>query len=198
MTALFFDHNAQVVNGLDLERIEGKLYEWVNTVLGIPVQWARQGLDRPAYPYASLDMIAGPTKLGEDESQFTTSGLTVNQVITGKRAFTLSVQVHVDPGSITSGNDRAVARCEILRASLKSEAVLSLFREAGVAVSTDLGVLDLTQLVADQWLDRASFDLRCEATAIYRDSSTYIETVETDGTLGGAAGGDITETETLG
>lgn len=159
---------------------ENALQAWASARSGAPAIWANQNGTRPPLPYVTLQITAGPGRIGQDEIALTVdatapAGQDLVMTHRGPRTITLSVNVYADP--VTTGAS-APARAGALADTLSLESVRDALRAAGLMVSTVGPVRDLTQLVDTAYESRAQFDVQLYARSEVSERTTFIETVD--------------------
>lgn len=63
----------------DFSAAEDAIHDWFSTATGLTTVWRDQSAPQPAYPYGSLLIIAGPTKLGGQDEVRESTDLTIVQ-----------------------------------------------------------------------------------------------------------------------
>lgn len=167
------------------QTVEDALYDWFNGVTGLATIWSEQDAPQPPYPYASINVIAGPTKVaGQDEQRITydggqPAGQEVGIEVAGLREMTLSCQIHVRQQDATPANH---ARDLMSRAqsSLGLPSVLSALQVAGLSVIEEGPVQNVSQVIEDTWIARAMMDVRFGLASSVEERTGYIAEVEAD------------------
>ncbi len=167
------------------------LADWVaDQLAGVGAHWAKQDAPAPAYPYALLDIIAGPTRVHQDRRQGIDQGNGyVKEYVLGDRTLTVSVEVLVSfEGQTHDHESDAFARAALLQSSLGRDDVLEQFFGAvGLGVLEVGSVQDRRTPVDAGWLQRAGFDVTLHLVSqIDPGSVPAIETVEITGDMGSA------------
>lgn len=176
---------------IEWRTIEDAMYTWITDSTGLTAVWANQNVVQPRYPYASLQIISGPTKeAGVDELRTTTDlGAAAGQEITmqtvGMRLVTLNAQVHVGPPDDNNPDSHARHLMSVAQAALNAESARSKFRVANIAVIDEGDIIDTSLVVGQEWIARASMDVRFRVTSCYTEQVGYIERVSVDGTFEG-------------
>jgi hypothetical protein len=171
--------------------IHDALHDWLSGALGIATIWAEQDAEQPPYPFAVLNIVAGPTKVaGQDEQRITfdggqPAGEEVGIEVAGLREITVSCQVLAAASSTTAPQDQSrVARDLLSRAqsSLVLPTVIEALRVAGLAVIEEGAVQNVSEVVEDSWIGRASMDVRFWVAASIEERTGYIKDVEVEHT----------------
>lgn len=169
------------------QTVEDALHAWLNGATGLTTIWSDQDAPQPAYPYATLKIIAGPTKLSAlDETRQSydagqAAGAEVGLETGGPREITLSCQVFTRQSATTpSSHPRdLLTRAQ---ASLGMASYLAALRTAGVAVVEVGPVQDVSLKVDDSWSARAVMSVRFRLAASVTERVGYIATVDVDPT----------------
>lgn len=171
---------------LDWRQVQNTLRDAFRAASGLSsVIWARQNAPQPARPYATLQVIAGPLRLGalDEENDVyqagNAAGEEIEQTFKGQREFTLSCQVFADTTA-----DAGTAYDYLSRAmsGLSLPSAQSLFVNVGLAVVSANGIQDLSALLETKWQSRAQMDVRFRIADSVVEKTGYIATVEPDPT----------------
>lgn len=153
------------ITPIDWNTIENALHAFVVAVTGFAagkVIWANQKTPRPAYPYASMKKISGPSAVGIDEDRSTTgsfAGKPASLDVVGNREITMSIQVFGTPNSI-SPTEHATAYISALQSALSISLYNAPLAVAGLAVR-GINPIELPdEQVADAWVSRGILDVR--------------------------------------
>lgn len=165
--------------------IEDAIYDWIFAATGLATIWGEQDSPQPVYPYASLRVIAGPTKVaGQDEERITYDGgqplgQEIGIEVAGLREMTVSIQVHARESDALSTNH---PRDMMTRAqsSLGLPSVLSALHVAGLSVIEEGAVQNVSEAIEDTWISRAMMDVRFGLAASIMERTGYIKDVEVD------------------
>lgn len=163
--------------------VEDALHDWLSGATGLTTIWAQQDAPRPAYPFATLSIIAGPTRVGGvDEIRYTyDSGQPLGQEVeieaAGLREITVSCQAFVAAG--TSQTQNRVARDTMCKAqsSLGMPSVQAALRAAGLSVIEEGVVQNASAVDEDTWIGRASMDVRFRLAASVSERGPYVNQV---------------------
>lgn len=164
----------------DWTKAEDALQAWASSRSGLTAIWANQSGNRPALPYVTLQITAGPGPIGHDAVELSVDedaepGEDLVVTHSGPRTLTLSVNVYAT--QVTTGAN-ALARAGALADTLSLESVRDELRKAGLTVSTVSAVRDLTQLVETAFESRAQFDIQLYARSEVSERTTFIETID--------------------
>jgi len=171
---------------------EDAMYTWITDATGLTTIWANQNVVQPKYPYASLQIISGPTKeAGIDELRTTTdlsaaTGEEISMQTVGFRLLTLNAQIHVGPTNDNNPDAHARHLMSVAQATLNAESARSKFRVANIAVIDEGDIIDTSLVIGQEWIARASLDVRFRVSSCYTEQVGYIERVSVDGTFDGA------------
>lgn len=156
---------------MNLSAIQAALFGWASSnAPGATVVWADQAAPRPARPYVTLK-VRGPFRdLGADEIRHT--GTEGAFEIVGHRRLTLSVQV------LGANNAAAQQLAITLNNSLGKPSVLATLRAAGIAVSDEGDIQNLTAFLDTQFEARFAFDVSLLVVASANDTLGSIRSVE--------------------
>lgn len=157
---------------MNITAIRTAIYQWASAQAAPKiVVWADQAAPRPARPYVAL-RLTGPRRMaGQDEPRYTNTGNVFDWV--GHRELTLQVTT-IGDDQITT-HDLALK----LHLSLSKEAVRSaLYVAAGLSVSSEGDVGNVTIFQEATYEPRYNFDVILMATAITNEDLGAIETVE--------------------
>lgn len=132
--------------------IQNTIQNFVKTVTGFAgnkVIWAFPNIKRPAPPYISLNIIAGPRKDGNSEIRHT--GIQDEFRKSFRKLITLSINVFA--------NDEWLSTIEDIVNGTELEAGRSILRQGGIAVHSTTDPLDVTGLLNDQFEGRGQVDM---------------------------------------
>jgi len=144
--------------------VQNSIYDWIKSIFTTEtVVWSKQNVGQPTQPCVILD-INSIQRVGDDfVSAPDDDG---NLSIVGNRDFTLSVQyLGVD----------SLDRMEALRMATQNPVALESLQYAGIAFFSSEPVMDLTELVQNEFEERAGIDLMMR---------THAETTVLAGTMG--------------
>lgn len=176
---------AEHLQPFDWRTIDDGLYDWLTALLDVPVIWENQNVPQPQYPYVSLLKTAVVQLGGVPEIRRTIdNGRPIGQELeleaTSMVEFTLSVSAHTDADN--GANDpmeNAVSLVGKARASLGLVSVQRNFQDnLGLAIVEPLPVVDSSLVVNDEWLSRATFDVRLRTRSSITERTGYIDKVE--------------------
>jgi hypothetical protein len=168
--------------------IEGAIYDWVNGKVGWEAIWEDQNLPQPPYPYLSLKRSGVRRVGGKPEVRTSTDlgqplGEEIELLTTSPAEFTLTVQGFMDEDSGANDPDvNAVQTLTKLQASLGQLSVQSQLRAVGLSVVEELPVMDISEVVNGEFLNRAAFDVRLRTASVMTERTGFIEQVEVEST----------------
>ena len=163
---------------------ENALYAWIYGQTSITTQWANQRAPEPAYPYAKLRVIAGPTREGfsdakSDAFDDDTDSLTLTTK--GPRLYTVTVDICA---SSDVGGANAQHYASLAERGLEKSSVRLALLEAGIALVEVLPPVDLDETVNEEWVSRCKFDVRIRTnTTVEETGADYINAFSATGTL---------------
>lgn len=192
---------------IDIKTVKDAVHLWFSGQTGLTTVWADQDAPQVGYPFAMINMIAGPTKVGgQDEIRNKTdlgqpNGQEIQQNIVGLREFTISCQVFNRPSGEDSllHDELAEHHLSIAQSSLDLPSVQSQLRESNVGIIGDEGITNINEVIEDSWVSRANMDVRFYTVSEISERTGFIEkTKDTEGTFEGSIDSPIVETETFG
>lgn len=152
----------------------------VAAVTGLTVTWANQNAQRPAYPFAELNVIS-ESAIGRDSVTYEFTGGVLVPTISGQRQFTVSVRVWT---ASQAGGSSARSYLSTLRTSMRKASVLEALTAAGLSLVAVEASQTVDQQIDQRWYSVGLMDLRFAAVENLTDSNgNWIETVEAEGTL---------------
>jgi len=162
---------------------EDALYTWLNGQTGLTVTWKNQKAPQPAYPFAQLGVIAGPTREGFSDAK--SDKFEVDDTLTlttkGPRVYTVTVDVYA---SSDEGESNAQYYASLAESSLEKDGVRVALLTEGIAIVEVLEPVDLDETVNVEWVSRCKFDLRIRTnTTVDEMGADYISEVNVTGTL---------------
>lgn len=183
----------------DWTTAQNALHTWLYGQLAVPVWWESQHHPRDDYPYATLNIIAGPIQVGELEQRREyedAPGTGVKIVTVGNYDMTVACKALVshDSDSEIDFDSSARALLSIAHMSLGRDDVVEDLNSAGIGIREALPIRDLTAISDSSVVDRAVFDLQCRL-AMVADPDTFgtsIGTVYVSSDMDGQSGsGDL-------
>lgn len=140
---------------------EQALITWINTELtadSVTAMWDKQDAMgsrkalKPAYPYASIGYVSGPTKVGRADKVFKT---TDTWTMIHHQVFVLNITI------INKNDDGYLDMMRRLHNSLEKEGVLAAFKTAGISFQdTILQPTDISELLEAGHDFRSTMDLQ--------------------------------------
>lgn len=178
-----------IENPIDWPEIESALHRWFAESTGVQIIWANQDATQPAYPYGTLNVISGPTKIGGvDENRCVIrDGQAILQTL-GQREITVSCQLNV--GKPNTHNPEMHSRALMSRAqsALDMQSFRAELRAAGLSVIEEQAPANFDLQVADKWISRTQMDVRFHITICIEEDIDTIETVSYTGMVSRAEG----------
>lgn len=171
-----------IASPIDWQTVENAIYDWLSSATGLTTVWGEQDSPQPSYPYASMRIISGPTRVaGLDEHRYSYDelqplGEEIGIETCGPREMTLSVQIHAKQADVgpTDSPRNLMSRAQ---SSLATPSVLAALRIAGLSVVDEGQVLNANVVVEDTWIARAMMDVRFGLAASVVERTGYIATV---------------------
>lgn len=167
----------------DWTTAQNALYTWLYGQLDIPVWWEGQHRPRGDYPYATLDIIAGPVPVGDTDRRRVSedapgTGVYIRAVRDYEMTVSCQAFVSHDSDSEIDFDSKALAVLSIAHASLGREEIVRTLNEAGVSVREEMPVRSLPPMSESSFVDRAVFDMRC-GLAFVSDPNEYATSIGT-------------------
>lgn len=183
---------------VDIEAIQDAIQDWFSTATELETIWDDQDQPQPPYPYAGLDIISGPRRIGGRDDKINTTDLAkvgeeVEICHIGDRHLVVSCQIHVGPKKDQSGtfqepapNCNARALMASADAQLELERTKTLFRNATLAFVRSQDPISLDLPIAGQIVSRVQMDVEFATKSRVVERETFIEDVGITGTFEGA------------
>lgn len=178
---------------MNLAGLEQTLWNWASVAAtasqgsGVTVYWDNPAAPRPPSPSVRLKIIAGPTMIGLDELQ-PSSTAPDDFTIVGPRQMTLSVTTY-GPAARQLASD--------LQTSLSDPANVATLDAGGLSSMTTSPLRDLSQLMETQFEQRYQFDLELLTTEQYAVAPGSIQEADATGAITGSQGETITASITV-
>lgn len=175
---------------IDSETHEDALIDWFMEATGLPcVIWRDQDAPQPEYPYGTLSIISGPTKIGGvDEIRQrvldpqpdgpAAPALPIELQIVGPREMTVSCQINVGPPNDNDPTENSRSLMAAAQAALGLPSFAAKLKTAGLSVIEELPILQTNVQIADLWVSRSQMDVRFGLTSCVVEKSAVIETVK--------------------
>ncbi len=189
---------------IDWQTLRKVIQDWFRRSTELEIIWADQDQPQPEYPYASLNIISGPTRVGGRDDVIDSTDLTapagqeVELCHQGPREFTVNVQIHVGPVKDQSGTRQeplpncdarallATAEAQILFQVTKQE-----FKEKALAFVRSQTPLSLDPIIAGDFVHRVSQDFEFSTMSRVAERTTFIEDATITGTITDPVGTEI-------
>lgn len=184
-----------VALAIDWEAVQDAIWQWFSESTELVTVWADQDMPQPKYPYASLDIISGPTRVGgQDDVVRVTDLAQVGEEVQhrriGLRQFIIACQIHVGPKrnqfatfQEPTPNCNARALMSSAEAQLETFAIHQIFRDACLAFVRRTEMLSLDLPIAGEILSRVQMDIEFATNSVVDERTTYIEDVGMTGTF---------------
>lgn len=172
---------------VDWKVIEDAFYDWITGEIAVGFIWENQNAPQPPYPYVSglITSIVPEGGVKEQRHQFdaaAAAGEEITIATCGTFTFTLTLQAHVDADSgAYDPRVNAQALATRLQWSLQKGATALIFSTANLAVIAELAQSDLSLVINEEWISRASLDISFRATAVVSETTTFIDKVSGQG-----------------
>lgn len=176
------------VQPIDWETVEDALHAWFSNATGLETIWRNQNAPQPPYPYASLSFIAGPTKLGgQDEQRSSTDlgqpqGQEVLVESVGLRTATLSCQVYAAKEDVLDPTKHARHLMSAAQSSLGLPSVIAKLSEAGLSIIEEGEVQNIDEVIENAFVSRANMDVRLGLASNVSERTGFIEQVKASST----------------
>lgn len=166
---------------------EHAIFDWVAFELRAVISeqniiWEKDNSDRPLPPYVSLNIIAGPVRLGGEAELRHESG--DNFSANWMKTITLSVKSY-------GNNDLNLL--ERLQNSLGKPTVLARLRAVGLAIVSEGPIQDISTRLQTGYEERSNMDVIMAFASSVEDKVGYINDVE----LTGGVEGGYSPTQTI-
>lgn len=167
----------------DYSAMKSSLLKWLREQSGAGMGKAiflNQVGDKPAKPYATLQVIADNIKSGFDETrpEYDGGAPALKYRTVGLREMTVNVQIYSEPAKTVSEIE-AADRLNQALIVLEHPSLVEQFNDANFNVLSHTPVSRLDEQLAERWERRASSDLRILYTAESIDDGSFGEWVET-------------------
>lgn len=174
------------------EDLQQAILDWLQPASGLPrekIIFLDQRGDRPDKPYAAIKLISGPKVFGHDDQRAPDPGMTDDFLISGQRQYLCSVNVYssLNPDDKYTGPGANQIMSDV-RDSLEKITVYTALNNAGLGMTNRPAVQNLTQLLEDQWEERAQMDVEFCIASNIGDSPGTITKVKVSGTVSGQVG----------
>jgi hypothetical protein len=150
---------------IDWRAIEDAIHSWFATATGIEVVWQGQDTSQLRYPFGTLNIISGPTKIGGDDEQRSTTNLSapagkeVTISYTGNRQFTVSCQINVGKPDDNDPDCNARHLMSVAAAQLETLPTKDALNAVDLSVATVEGVNTFDLVVGGEWTSRVQMDV---------------------------------------
>jgi len=130
------------------EAKELAIYTWISTILsGLTVIWDKPNRQRPALPYATLNISSGPRGEGSPDMRYKEPDTFTHTI---RKVFTLTVNIYAE--------NAYLSYMESLINSLNLSTTQDALRAAGLAIRSNSDPVDLSRLLDTQYEQRVSAD----------------------------------------
>jgi len=138
-----------------------------------------QEADRPAKPYATIQVIADNIRTGTDDVRPEYDGgvPALKYRTVGMREMTAQVQIYTDPATSVADIE-AADRLNQALITLDHPSIDKQFNDANISILGHTSVIRLDEQLGERWERRASADLRIMYTAESIDDGSFGEWVE--------------------
>lgn len=129
--------------------LQKEIIRWIETSLSIAAMWDKQSEARPPLPYASLNIISGPTPIGVPDREYKSLN-TFTWVF--RKIFTVSIKL------LSVNNSLALA--SLLQNSIELPPLRQILTAAGLAIwnPDEIAITDISSLVNTGFESIASMD----------------------------------------
>ena len=169
---------------IDMETFENTVHSWFTTATGLTAIWTNQSAPQPAKPYATLQVIAGPTQLSQHWETRTNYDVGRDpgeevELETGVPCrITVACQVLVGQPAARQATTNARAYMLAASAALSKQSVLDLFAAEEIAIERVESPLDIPAIVGAEFDARSSMDVIFGAALNVSEFTGYMDKVE--------------------
>jgi len=160
--------------GYRLDQVkEDAIYDWAVASLGVGVNaiWDKPGSPRPAKPYVTLNILGGPSLVGDRaEHQYKTLDTWEYNFV---KKFTLSINIYAD--------DNHLNLMQKIINSFYLESKLEILQLKGLALWGYDGPADLSALIETEWEFRSHIDVFMSYGEAFDDIPGEIQKIELNG-----------------
>lgn len=150
------------------------IYDFVVAASGETVIWDKPDINRPAVPYATLNVSSGPRRTGAAEVRY--GGVQDTFTFPMRKEITLTINSYADSGWLaTLGN---------IIDALELPSKQLILRNAGLAIIRSEDPIDISALLNDQHEGRGSVDIILGYCDSVNDVPGEVESVGIDQTIG--------------
>jgi hypothetical protein len=182
-------------NHIDWSTIESAIYNWMFAATGITVNWVTQDRPEPPYPYITLKRSDSGFGLGaprgekiENTELGNPAGEEIEQTVVRDVEFFLSCQCRTSDDAPGSDSNSYL---ESAKYQLTLPSVREALRGAGAILVESEPVLDLDEVLGEEWTSGASMDVRFRTLATVTEKTGYIAKVGVEGTFTNVAGATV-------
>lgn len=180
---------------IDWATIRDAIYDWFFAATELPTIWADQDAPQALYPYATLNVVGGPRRIGGKDNIIRTTDLgqvgeEVELSHEGPRLFTVGCQIHVGQSTDANGirqepspASNARALMSTAEAALEFETARQLFKDAALAFVRTFSVQSLDVVIAGEFISRVQMDVEFATKLKAVERVTFIEKIEITGTF---------------
>lgn len=169
---------------IDFATVRKAIVDFAKSSMGLSdVAWEDQEFPKETYPYGTVKMISGPTKLfGEDEHRYSydggqPAGEEVGIEVAGLREITVSFQAYAlrqsPQGNLGVEDYLARAQSALSMPSFQEDLMA-----AGLSVIEEMAIRNLAFTDSQTWIARAAMDVRFGLVASVTERTGYIEKLE--------------------
>lgn len=182
-----------VSSPIDWPTVRKAIHDWFSGSTGLTSIWEDQEAPRPAFPYGSMKVISGPTKLfGADEHRYTydgnqQAGEEIGIEVAGLRQMTVTVQAFL-PRLGAAGDAGAEDDLSRAQVALGMPSYLASLQAAGLSVIEEMAPRNLSGIDSGTWIAKAAMDIRFGLAASVTERTGYVETVGLEPTYRGPDG----------
>lgn len=167
---------------IDWPTVRKAIHDWFSGSTGLTSIWEDQEAPRPEFPYGSMKVISGPTKLfGADEHRYTydgnqQAGDEIGIEVAGLRQMTVTVQAFL-PRLGAAGDAGAEDYLSRAQVALGMPSYLASLQAAGLSVIEEMAPRNLSGIDSGTWIAKAAMDIRFGLAASVTERTGYVETV---------------------
>lgn len=186
--------------------LRGTIFDWFSGATGLEGIWSDQDQPQPPYPYFSLNVMSGPTRIGGRDDVINTtlgSGAAAQSQLThqGPRHFVVGCQIHVSQKMDQFGTrQEPTADCNArslmgsAEFDLELQATKKAFKACALAFIRIVGdPLSLDLPIDGEFVTRVQMDVEFATTARVQEFETFIENATITGTITPPGGAPIVD-----
>lgn len=192
-----------VEQAIQWRAIQDAIYDWFNEATELGTLWSDQNTPQLPYPYATLNRISGPSRVGGKDDVITrVIGTAPNEQIEhchqAPRHFTVSCQIHVGQKADLSGVDQEPGpECDAFALMSAAEARLGTlinrgrFRDVALAFVNVSAINSFDLPIGGEIISRVQMDVTFATMSRVTELDTFVEETTLSGTVTDPSGPDV-------